>query len=103
MDRRCHRLVATVRRLTGWVRLTGWARANRAAIVLVLLVAVLTGASLVQNARAVTSDDHKWCAAMMLLTEHPVPKPADPKANPSREQTYRFYETFVTLKRSLGC
>ena len=83
--------------------LTAWARANSSAVILVLIVAVLTGASLVQNARTITNDDHKWCSAMTLLTERPVPKPADPAANPSREQTYRFYMTFVELKHSLGC
>jgi uncharacterized lipoprotein len=85
------------------VRLTARVRANRSAVILVLLVALLSGASLVWNARTVSTDDHKWCAAMTLLTAHPVPKPADPAANPSREQTYRFYETFVTLQHSLGC
>src|SRR6185437_8577040 len=84
-------------------RLTAWARANSSAVILVLIVAVLTGASLVQNARTIRADDQKWCAAMTLLTERPVPKPADPAANPSREQTYRFYMTFVELKHSLGC
>ena len=83
--------------------LTAWARANRSAVILVLVVAVLCGANLLFTARTVTNDDHKWCAAMTLLTARPVPKPADPKANPSRQQTYRFYMTFVELKHSLGC
>ena len=70
---------------------------------LAVLIAALVGLNLLYTAYAVSSDDHKWCAAMTLLTAHPVPKPADPKANPSRAQTYQFYVTFVQLKRNLGC
>ena len=78
-------------------------RTMRSVAVLVLLGFLLTGANLLFTAHYVSSDDRKWCATMTLLTAHPVPKPADPASNPSRAQTWRFYETFVTLKRSLGC
>src|SRR6185437_9647529 len=84
-------------------RLTAWARANSSAMILVLIVAALIGASLLFTARAIANDEHKWCNAMTLLTARPVPKPADPKANPSRQQTYLYYMTFVELKHSLGC
>ena len=78
-------------------------RTLRSVAVLVLLGFLLTGANLLFTAHYVSTDDRKWCATMTLLTARPVPKPPDPAANPSRAQTYRFYETFVTLKRSLGC
>ena len=84
-------------------RLTAWARANSSAMVLVLVVAALAAANLLYTAHAVTENDRQWCAAMTLLTSRPVPKPADPKANPSRQQTYLYYMTFVELKHSLGC
>lgn len=44
-----------------------------------------------------------WCQAMNLLTSHPVPKPSDPAANPSREKNYQFYITFLTIKERLHC
>lgn len=75
----------------------------RSVAVLVLLAVLLTAASLVFTAHYVSTDDRKWCAAMTLLTAKPVPKPADPKANPSRQQNWLFYETFLTLRRNLGC
>jgi len=57
----------------------------------------------VAAARAVQANNKKWCTAMVLLTSHPVPRPPDPSANPSREQNYQDYVTFRTLRRRLGC
>lgn len=78
-------------------------RILRSLATLVIIVFLATSANLLFTARYVASDDHKWCAAMTLLTAHPVPRPAHPAANPSREQTWQFYETFVHLRHSLGC
>lgn len=47
--------------------------------------------------------DHRWCAALELLTNHPVPKPSDPKANPSREVAYQGYLDFLLLRHQFGC
>lgn len=52
---------------------------------------------------AVQSNDRRWCATLELLTRHPVPRPADPQANPSRVTTWRLYEDFVQLGRDFGC
>lgn len=52
---------------------------------------------------AVQQSQHKWCDTLNLLTEHPVPRPADPAANPSRAQNYLYYTTFLTLKGRFGC
>jgi hypothetical protein len=51
----------------------------------------------------VNAQNAKWCTTLNLLTAHPVPKPAHPSANPSREQAYVFYTDFRELRRSLGC
>jgi hypothetical protein len=38
-----------------------------------------------------------------LLTRVPVLKPADPKANPSRETGYELYQDFMNLRKQFGC
>lgn len=43
------------------------------------------------------------CQALELLTATPVPKPADPAANPSRETTYEFYEALLYWEHADGC
>jgi hypothetical protein len=43
------------------------------------------------------------CQALELLTATPVPAPADPAANPSRETTYKFYEALLFWERADGC
>lgn len=78
-------------------------RANRAAAAVVLLVVVLAGANLLWTAKTVSDSDHKWCAIITAITSKPVPKPADPKANPSRATSYEWYLRFVQLGRDLGC
>lgn len=45
----------------------------------------------------------QWCDTLNLLTKHPVPKPVDPKANPSREGQYQFYVNLVQLGVRFGC
>jgi hypothetical protein len=47
--------------------------------------------------------DREFCAVVTAATQTPVARPADPAANPSREQSYEWYERFVQLGRSLGC
>lgn len=43
------------------------------------------------------------CAALELLTKTPVDKPADPKANPSRQATYQFYAALESWKLLDNC
>lgn len=52
---------------------------------------------------SIHQSQRQWCDTLSLLTAHPVPKPSDPKANPSRETAYVYYRDFVTLKDRLGC
>jgi hypothetical protein len=47
--------------------------------------------------------NHRWCATLHLLTAHPVPRPADPHANPSRENAYVFYVNLLQLRQQFGC
>lgn len=46
---------------------------------------------------------HKFCDVVHAVTKNPVAKPANPAANPSREQNYEGYILFVNLGKSLGC
>jgi hypothetical protein len=82
------------------------------ACILVLIAAVIWLSVVVlgntaQNARQIAvnqaASDHRWCATIDLLTETPVPKPADPAANPSREANYQLYLNFLVLKDQFGC
>jgi hypothetical protein len=54
-------------------------------------------------AQAVAKSNHQWCAALDLLTAHPVPRPADPAANPSRVTSYQWYEVFMHLGQRFRC
>lgn len=47
--------------------------------------------------------ERDFCGVVTAATSTPVQKPADPAANPSREQSWEWYERFVMLGRSLGC
>jgi hypothetical protein len=51
----------------------------------------------------VRQNNNVWCQTLDLLTKKVIPKPADPKANPSREQDYQFYVVFTTAKQKLKC
>jgi hypothetical protein len=51
----------------------------------------------------VHTSQHQWCQLLTGLTHQPVPKPADPRKNPSREQSYLFYVDLVQLKGAFGC
>lgn len=46
---------------------------------------------------------HQWCTVLSTLTSHPVPKPVDPSANPSRVEAYSLYEEFVQIKDGFRC
>lgn len=46
---------------------------------------------------------HHWCDALTTLTQNPVPKPPDPNADPSRQESYVLYQEFVRLRGEFGC
>jgi hypothetical protein len=77
--------------------------ARRAVAVLFVLMVMLAAANLFFTASEVRSSNAKWCDTIALLTSRPVPRPADPRANPSRAQAYVLYSDFVTLRHRLGC
>jgi hypothetical protein len=77
--------------------------ARRAVATLFVVVLVMFGLDLLFTARQVQDSNHQWCSTLTLLTSRPVPRPSDPSANPSREQTYVLYSDFVTLRHRLGC
>jgi hypothetical protein len=94
------------RRSRGFFRLLSTALADeerRAYIVLAAFMVLLTFAaftfSVVQNHIL----EHKFCQLVDASIQNPVPKPADPKANPSREKLYEDYVIVATLDRNLGC
>jgi len=85
-------------------------RAIRAVLALFLIAAVLAVtavagiSSLHSEIRgAVQQNNHRWCATLQLLTADPVPKPDDPKANPSRQNAYVFYVNLLQLRNEFGC
>ena len=80
-------------------RAWAWAKRRRSGLVVVVLFA----ASLLYTAHAVSDSNHKFCGVVSAITARPVPKPADPRANPSRATSYEWYLRFVRLDRDLGC
>lgn len=89
------------------IELSPAARAAIAAGALAVLIAsAVVGDYLVANWRAsqaVQHSQHILCQVIQLVTAHPVPKPSDPAANPSREQSYRFYSAFTTVGHQYHC
>ena len=43
------------------------------------------------------------CTLIGPVVAVPVPKPPDPKANPSRETTYEWYERYLSVSKSFRC
>ena len=76
---------------------------GRAIVVLFAIPVVLAVFAIFWVNHTVTANNHKFCQVVSGVTAVPVPKPADPAANPSRENQYEWYERFVSLGRSLGC
>jgi len=76
-----------------------------AAVVGLLFALVAGGAALAiwQAHAAVAASNRQWCATITLLTRRPVPRPADPAANPSRQNAYVLYRDFVMLGQRFGC
>ena len=81
----------------GAVLVTVWA------VLAVAVIAAGVGLAVLTSQRSVSAGDRRWCAVLDLITSQPVAKPADPKANPSREGQYALYQDFLTLQREFGC
>jgi hypothetical protein len=76
---------------------------RKAVIFLFLLSFTLAGTALFVASHEIGVSARKWCATLDLLTARPVPRPADPAANPSRENAYVFYADISDLRRQFGC
>jgi hypothetical protein len=77
--------------------------ARRAIVILFVLTFALAAANLYFTTHQVASNDRKFCQVITGFTSTPVARPANPRANPSRERDYLWYERFVRLGRDLGC
>jgi hypothetical protein len=76
---------------------------RRGYIVLVGISILLSVISYIGGVRHADEDGRKFCDVTKAFIAKPVPQPADPHKNPSREQTYIWYERFLTLNHELGC
>lgn len=72
-------------------------------IVLVVSLVVAIAIPIVYSTWITISYARHSCQALETLTNTPVPKPADPKANPSREGQYELYLGLLNWKREDGC
>jgi hypothetical protein len=77
--------------------------ARHAVVFLFVLSLVFAATNLFYTTAQVRVSNHRWCDTLTLLTARPVPKPASPAANPSRQQSYVLYTDFVRLRHQLGC
>jgi hypothetical protein len=68
-----------------------------------LLPTLLAATSIAFTVVYVHYVDSGFCQVVTAATATPVSKPADPAANPSREQAYEWYLRFVGLGQRLGC
>jgi hypothetical protein len=74
---------------------------GRSIVVLFLICVLGIFGNLYWTAREIGANDHKFCQVINSVV--PVPRPADPAANPSRVIAYEQYERAASLGRSLGC
>jgi hypothetical protein len=77
-----------------------------AGVVIILVIGWLALDFIIAEAladRAVSNSQQQLCSVIRLVTIHPVPKPPDPKANPSRQQSWEFYEAFVRVGNEYHC
>jgi len=74
-----------------------------AVVALFLMFAWAVAASFALSEWTVSRSQRQWCETLTLITSVPVPAPADPAANPSREGQYRLYEDFLHVRQEFGC
>ena len=70
---------------------------------LVLLLVLAVGVNYWLTIQTVRQTTGQWCDTLDLLTRNKIPQPADPAANPSREEAYQLYTDFMQLKGRFGC
>jgi K+-transporting ATPase A subunit len=75
----------------------------RVFIAAMLAVLILITAIVGSYVYAVYQSERSLCPVMAIITERPVPKPADPARNPSRVQNYRLYLAFRQAERAYHC
>lgn len=80
-----------------------WLRRRASLVILLAVVCGTSAGSYWLSVSQIARSQHDWCQTLDLLTSRPVPRPADPAANPSREQTYILYSDFLDLRHRLGC
>lgn len=99
------RLIKADRRRKWQIRLLGVACTALIAVGLILGVWIIPAiqGDAARNAAYTNSVVQHECAALNLLTATPVTYPADPAANPSRVQNYKFYTSLVYWKTSDHC
>lgn len=68
-----------------------------------IFIIALIGASMLFTVNYVQGTNRDFCGVVTAATATPVQRPADPAANPSREQAWEWYQRFMALGRSLGC
>ena len=72
-------------------------------LALVLGLSVAVGVGYVDLKKYADAKVQNECQALELITQHPIPKPANPAANPSREAAYQFYLAIVYWENRDGC
>lgn len=77
--------------------------AKRSVVILFVLMLLLAGTNLLFTVHQVAANDRKFCQVVTGFTAVPVPRPASPAANPSRERQYEWYQRFTRLGQDLGC
>jgi hypothetical protein len=74
-----------------------------AAIVLVLMWAASIAGSYVLSLRALHDSQQALCPVLELITRRPVPRPANPSANPSRVNSYELYTDSRSAEHHYRC
>lgn len=70
---------------------------------LTIISMITAAAATLVSFHQIDVNNHKFCQVITPFTSTKVTRPANPKANPSREQAWEWYERYVSLGRSLGC
>jgi hypothetical protein len=93
-------MVALLRRV--WF-MSHAARAAFTGAVIVLAFGLAIGADFYISEYAALATVRQLCGIINLMVKDPVSKPANPKANPSREKNYLQYEQFLDAKHYYRC
>lgn len=78
-----------------------WAALLMSAVFVIVVAAIVVNYFMM--AWYVGHVDSQWCDTLRLLTAHPVPRPVNPSANPSRVEAWQLFTDFLSLRKRLGC